>query len=496
MRTATRWESWEAFRRSERITVEIPGGGDLASALFYPADYSVGMANLGYHYIFRGLREMGVAVERFFAGPIPHRSVDRDTLLERFSIFLGSVSYEADILTFARWLNAGGIAPSRLARPEGALVGAGGAMTYINPLSLTGICDFILLGDGLPVLPYLVETLRANATKEGTLRRLAEHPSILVPSLHIDSGISRKLRVCRDEDISRAYGHGSWVARQAAFGNTLLVELQRGCARGCRYCTLPCFSPVRQRPAELVMEDVKRTLREVDFDRVGLVTPEAGDYNGLDTLLEGLEGERVGVSFASLRVDRLNGKMIRAMNRGGRNGITIAPESGSDSLRASCGKNFGNDGILSTLQMAREEGVTKVKLYFMIGLPGETEDDVLAIASLCGRIRKETGMTLTITVAPFVPKPGTAWQDAPFADDASLKSRYALLAKACKNVCRGTARGVSVREARLEYALTWGDSKLALRIASLESPRNLVRDVDRKRVRRELGELGIYQASR
>lgn len=491
----TRWASWEAYRKDERQTVEIPGGGDLPSALFFPADYSVGMANLGYHYIFRGLRELGVAVERFFHTPIPYRSVDRDTLFERFSLLLASVSYERDVSVLAKWLAEGGVVPSRLDRGEGSpLVGAGGAVTYINPLMLTGVCDFILLGDGLPLLPFLVETLRKNVSREAALRNLAENPSVLVPSVHLAQrpAAGVKLNVCREEDISATYGCGNWVTPKTAFGETLLVELQRGCRRGCRYCTLPsCFSPFRQRPVRFIIQDIRRAALIAGFDQVGLITPEASDYGELHVLLGELAALDKRVSFASLRVDRLTENIVRAMVRGGRHSITIAPESGDDRLRLACGKNFSNERILEALQMAKTEGVTKVKLYFMIGLPGESEEDVLSIASLCERIRNETGMGLLITVAPFVPKPGTAWEDAPFDGAAALKSKYATLAKACKSVSRGVLQGVSIRDAEEEFALTWVDSSQALKILPGNVPREVLRGTDREKTRHELRALGL-----
>lgn len=492
----TQWASWASYRKDERVAVEIPGGGDLPSALFFPADYTVGMANLGYHYIFRGLRELGVAVERFFNAPIPYRSVDRDTLFERFSLLLASVSYEGDIPVFVKWLAGGGVAPSRFVREVGApLVGAGGAVTYINPLMLTGVCDFILLGDGLPLLPFLVKTLRESVSRGDTLRRLAEHPSILVPSVHLAPGAGdQALNVCRQRDISEAYGHGNWVSPKTVFGDTLLVELQRGCRMGCRYCTLPsCFSPFRQRNATHVIADIRRIASRIEFEQVGLVTPEASDYRDLGELLEELTVLDKGVSFASLRVDRLTKDIVRTMVRGGRHSITIAPESGDDSLRRSCGKNFDNDRILEALEMAKSEGVTKAKLYFMIGLPNEGDEHVLSIAALCEKIRRETEMGLTITVAPFVPKPGTAWQNAPFEGTENLKRKYSLLATACKSVSRGVLQGVSVKEAELEYVLTWGDSVQALRVASGEKIRKLAAETNRERAQGELRMLGLAE---
>ncbi|MDR3076491.1 MAG: radical SAM protein, partial [Synergistaceae bacterium] len=183
------------------------------------------MANLGFHYIYRALRELGVAAERFFTSPAPYRSVERDTMLERFPVILASVSYETGVLELARWLAGGGISPSRESRNE-VLVGAGGAVTYINPLALSGICDFVVLGDGTRAMGFLAEVLRRRLRKERTLDVLAEHPSIYVPSLHGHGG--HHLETARD-DIELDYGRATWTTPLGVFGDTLLVELQRGC---------------------------------------------------------------------------------------------------------------------------------------------------------------------------------------------------------------------------------------------------------------------------
>ncbi|MDR2780265.1 MAG: radical SAM protein, partial [Synergistaceae bacterium] len=223
MSVTSKWATWSDYRKSERATVGMPSGGDGGCAIFYPASYEVGMANLGIHYIYRALRELGVAAERFFASPIPYRSVERDTMLEKFPMILGSVPYEADVLTFSKWLAKGGISPSREIRErarshESPLVGAGGAMTYINPLSLSGICDFVVLGDGVQTVRSIVKTLRRGFSREKTLAELSEHSSIYVPSVH---GHGKHSLSIANADISRDYGHGVWTTPNTVFGNSL-----------------------------------------------------------------------------------------------------------------------------------------------------------------------------------------------------------------------------------------------------------------------------------
>ncbi|MDR1482051.1 MAG: B12-binding domain-containing radical SAM protein [Synergistaceae bacterium] len=475
----------------EQSTGDVPSGGDVSCALFFPADYSVGMSNLGYHYIYRRLAELRVNVERFFALPIPYRSVESDTLLERFPIILASISFEGDLPLVIDWLRSGGIDPSRRKRPGRApIVGAGGAITYINPLPLCGICDFIVLGDGLPVLDFLAETLKRARSKEEALERLAEHPSILVPRVHIDRGIRGRLETSKSPDISAEYGHGLWVTPRTTFGGTLLVELQRGCFRRCAYCALPnCFKPPRQRDVESVKRDIMAASVRCDFSQVGLVTPEAGDYGDLNDLLSFLESSGYGVSFASLRVDNLTERAVRALARGGRHSVTIAPESGDDELRAACGKRFTNKDIIEKMSMAREHGIIDVKLYFMIGLPGEGDRHIASIADLCGKLRNATGQNLTAGVSPFVPKPGSEWEEMDFAGEREIKRRYSLMSRSLKGLRGIKLRSASARGAGAEYALAWADSEASERLAMGVPLKDAVSEVKRNSAARELERL-------
>jgi radical SAM superfamily enzyme YgiQ (UPF0313 family) len=496
----TAWATWADYRESERQVVEISSGGDLPTALFFPADYSVGMANLGYHYIYRKLRELGVSAERFFLSPIPYRSVEGDVMLERFPLIMAGLSYEGDVPAFARWLIGGGIEPSREGRNySGAqIIGTGGAMTYINPLSLSDISDFIVLGDGLSALNHVIKMLRRGGKRERILAKLGEHPSILVPSIHLGQGAAFALGVAKSEDLNHDYGHGNWIAPKSVFGDAFLVELQRGCARGCRYCTLPsCFGPLRQRSVERVLCDIKNASQAVDFTRIGLVTPETSDYRSLGDLIAGTEALEKGVSFASLRVDGLSRDMIKTLARGGRRSITVAPETGDDEFRALCGKSFTNDIIIDVLEMAKGEGMSSAKLYFMIGLPGETDAHVLSIPELCGRIRKETGLRLSAGVSPFVPKPRTAWSNAVFCGELALRAKFALLSKTARGISGTTFQWGSVKEASIEYALSWATSALSktatklVREAQPGALKKISKQVDRDGALRELGRLGL-----
>jgi hypothetical protein len=254
-----------------------------------------------------------------------------------------------------------------------------------------------------------------------------------------------------------------------------------------------------------VKRDIDRASSGCAFSHIGLVTPEAGDYRDLDELLDFAGDRGIGVSFASVRVDGMTQKMVRAIVRGGRRSVTVAPESGDDRLRARCGKKFTNDSIVETLRMAKDEGVRSVKLYFMAGLPGEDDEHILSISKLCERVRRETGLRVTATIAPFVPKPGTRWAGAAFGGageedgESNFRRKYDALARSFGGSLRGVAHPMSIKEACLEYALSWATPEvsglLAEGASSGVSYRRLLRGVNREETAEEFKRLGLSRGS-
>lgn len=470
-----KWTSWGPFREEEKWVQSLPKGGDINWALVFPSSYEVGSSNLGFHYVFSLLKKQGVGVERFFIEPIPFRSVDSDTALERFSVITASISYERDIPLFAKWLHRAQIPLSSKARMKGVypLVGMGGALTYINPLPMAPLCDFIVLGDGESAIVPLVAMARGyfqgHLGRQEFLERLSTIPSFFVPSIHLSKNfLSEKnslLSVSIEENWEAILGGSAWITPKSVFGKTLLLELQRGCKRGCPYCTLPvCFGKRRQQPLDRLIRILEEASNKVEFKQVGLVTPEAGDYQEIVPLLEYLGRKQKSVSFASLRVDNLTEPMVQALVRGGRRSLTIAPETGNETLRRRCGKLFSNALILEKAKMARSLGVKNLKLYFMLGLPGEQDEDAALISDLCLEILKETSLSLSIAVSPFVPKPKTPWAQAPILSEVEIKKRFYILKKhlatnSGKIPGKISYRLSSPREALEEFAIAWGDEE-------------------------------------
>lgn len=496
----TEWKSWEEYRSSEQWSVSLPKGGKLPWAMFYPADYSIGSANLGYQYVFRMLRESGIAAERFFESPVPYRSVDRDTLLERFPVISASIAYEPDVERFFQWLCNANIPLNPFKRKENdyPVVIVGGAVTYINPLLVSSASDAVILGDGLDIMPEIINAVKEydeDRDREKLWRKLSGMESVFVPPFEVtNGGVAAKKKIGREQLIDGKHPmHSSWITDRGAFGSTLLLELQRGCIRNCSYCTLPaCFGKARFREFSLLEESFENLCRKLEFDQVGLITPEAGDYPDIDKILDMLHKNGKSVSFASLRIDRLSGKMLEALSLGGRHSITVAPETGNEKLRAACGKKFSNALVVEKLKMAAEYGINSVKLYFMIGLPGETDADVKSIAELCAEIIEVTGQSLVISAGAFIPKPWTKWQKEAFIGAAEIKRRYRLLTAEVRKIKKKTPqlRLTSAKEAETEFVLAWaGCTESRMLAADVEKyGKRKFNCTDRERTLRELGQ--------
>ena len=213
---------------------------------------------------------------------------------------------------------------------------------------------------------------------------------------------------------------------------------------------------MRFRSFKTIEKQLDILFSNISISKVGLVSPEASDYPDLEYLLDYLKHKDKGISFASLRVDRLSEKMIESLVHGGRYSITIAPETGTDRLRSSCGKSFTNKTIIEKLLLAVSYGVTQVKLYFMIGLPGETEEDVVAISELCKNIIEITRQNLVVSIGPFIPKPGTRWQSETFISISSIRKKYKTISSEFRKIKKPVQlRFTSPKEALQEYNLTW-----------------------------------------
>jgi len=440
-------------------------GGDPLWAMAYPARYAVGMANLGFQYICTYLKELGVAVERFFDDIEGDRSLEESRPVGNFPIITFSVVYEPDVKKMLNMLNRWGVSPLWKDRAEKRepIIGVGGSLSVINPLIFSHIADFVVLGDGEEVIPYLVRAVRGfseTGDRNEFWEFIAEHPSIFVPPLHLDmlrrgETLERKKSFCID--LSKAKGHALWVSPHTVFPDTLLIETQRGCFRGCPYCTIPsCFGRPRFRQLKEVIDDIRKA-SELGIRRLGVIAPESGDYPWIKEVLKEIRDVQLEVSFASLRIDNISDLLFETLVEGGQRQITIAPETGDQDFRVCCGKNFTNEHILDALQKAQKIGLRKVKMYFMLGLPNEEDIHILETAKLIMEVKKNTGMNVVASVGLFIPKPQTPWANMGFSH-SNYKNKVSLLKSTIAGLKGSEIRVQSAREAKEEYRITWANA--------------------------------------
>jgi radical SAM superfamily enzyme YgiQ (UPF0313 family) len=481
---------------SERGALLKEPGGRLGIALVYPNAYRLGMANLGVHAVYRlANADPGTACERAFLpedGSEP-RTVESGRPLRDFDVVAFSLSFEEDYGNVLAILDRAGL-PLRSADRDARypLVVAGGIAVQINPEPVAPFFDAFLVGEGEALLPpflrFAQEWSRRAPARGELLRALAGLEGAYVPGLYevaysdtrAPDGAWVTRFAARDgapARVTRRYApdlRGLPTSRvvdtpDAQFGDLFLTEVARGCLWGCRFCAAGFVQrPYREVDLETLRAEVAEGVRR--GQRIGLVGPDTSDYTGLDALTCFI-GESGGTfSPSSLRVDAITEGLSRRMAEGGERSITIAPEAGTERMRRVINKDFTDDLIVKAAENALSQGMQHVKMYFMCGLPTETDDDVLGMARIAVRIREEVLLPwarkrgrmgrISLSVNPFVPKPWTPFQWVPMHDRRCLEAKRKLLERELR------PKGIAVdffspREAYLQTLLSRGDRRCA-----------------------------------
>jgi radical SAM superfamily enzyme YgiQ (UPF0313 family) len=413
----------------EEGTVLKDWGGLISIAIVYPNCYYIGMSNLAVHLLYSFLNEYkDVVAERVFIEPgKPIRSIESGRHLREFDALFFSISFELDYFNIPLTLREADIPLYTIQRNDNypVIVGSG-APLITNPTPIASFFDAIAIGEVEPLVPQIVEVLRSRMGRFSTLEEVSRIKGVLVPLLHTNEIITRQWAANLDEiPVSTTI-----FTSGTEFGRMLLMEVERGCFFNCGFCLVGnAFNPIRFRSLDSLLDQAKdgRKFRK----KIGLVGPVISTHPNIRELLEQLRLMDYDISVSSLRIKSLSEEVIKGLSGGGVKTATIAPEAGSIKLRQLVGKDLSDGDILNSVLKISIAGIPNIKLYFMIGLPNETEEDVDAMINLVKKVRKihseAGGKRLNLSLSPFIPKANTPLQWSAMADTVILNDRISRL---------------------------------------------------------------------
>jgi radical SAM superfamily enzyme YgiQ (UPF0313 family) len=474
------WDEIKKARRRfsrEQGTIIKNWGGRIPFALVYPNSYYIGMSNLGVHALYRLLNSYAEVVgERAFweienrDHRLPALCLESQRPLSDFAVVAFSVSYELDYFNVVHILKASGIPLYAADRDQRhPLVIAGGPCITANPMPLSPFFDCLCIGEAEPIIPAMLPVIAEGigGKRSDLLQALASLSGIYVPQYYSGKPVVRQWAKNLDDfPVASVI-----LTPDTELGDLYLIEVERGCNWGCRFCLVSqAFYPMRYRSINSLIAQAEQGLRY--RKRLGLVGAAVSDHPQIEELLLKLGQMGAELSISSLRIAPLSSVVLRELARGGTRTIALAPEAGSQRLRQVIKKGISEDDILEAMDRVAEQGIKQVKLYFMIGLPSETDQDIEEIIRLslnCKHIldRQQAGCRLVLNISPFVPKAGTPFQWLTMTPPAILNRRLSLL----KNSLM--PKGIKIKAespawSQVQGVLARGDSKLAEVLADIK----------------------------
>jgi radical SAM family uncharacterized protein len=466
--------SWKLVQKAKGIlekekgVVQKPWGGKITICLLYPNSYHVGMSNLGFQTIYQILNaDDDVVCERAFLPEpedlqeyrntqTPLFSLESQKPLSSFDILAFSISFENDFLNVLTLLELAHIpSESRLRDEKHPWVIAGGVAVFLNPEPISEFFDLFILGEAEEVIGEFLEVCRQTLSDKGKrrkddfLRNLGGVEGVYVPKFYRvtyaengkieamdpESGFPRQVKRRWVPKLDQFPTQSTLFTPDTEFKEMALVEMNRGCPRGCRFCAA-CFvyHPFRNRSLSLLELISKEAL--LKEHRIGLTGAAVSDHPQLLPLCQSILSQQGGISLSSLRVDAVTPSLIQCLRKSEEHTVAIAPEAGSERLRRMLKKGYTEEEILKTIHTLIENGLSQIKCYFLIGLPSEVDEDIEEILFLAKRIRhqilsdqknQKKRWRLVLSVNPFIPKPATPFQWVPLEEAGELKKKLKMI---------------------------------------------------------------------
>ena len=479
-------------------------GGALSVCLVYPNRYATAMSSLGFQAVYQLFNDQpDIVCERAF---LPDReeqalyekngdtlvSLESERPLTDFDVIAFSISFEPDFINIPHILALSRIPALSAERDEThPLVMAGGAACFINPEPAAELFDLIAVGEGETLIPDLSALLLDQAARSRTelLRHAATLPGFYVPAL---PPLQPVVRVCAPADAVPS--QSVIMTEETEFGNMYLIEVSRGCPRGCRFCAAGfVWQPFRQHP----LGRLKAACREGLEHRstIGLVGAAVSDHLEIEELCRFIVEQGGSPSLSSLRLDRLTPGLLDLLVKSGHKTISMAPEGGSQRMRDMIRKNLTAEQIIAAADQVARAGILNLKLYFIIGLPGENDQDLQELIGLTAAIQrtvveqarahKRLG-EITLSVNPFIPKPFTPLQWAGMCPLDELKRKVALLEKGLRPIPNVRLKVEELQGCVLQALLSRGGRELLPLILQMATGMNLRKAAKACRIEPEL----------
>ena len=454
----------------EKTTIKISTGARIRIALAFPNTYYVGMSNLGFQTIYRLFNLCpDISCERVFlpdlSGPEKYKtrrtitSIETGRNLSSFHVIAFSLSFENDYINILTMLNLAGIhlLQKQRSRTTPLIIG-GGIAAFLNPEPIADFFDLFLIGEAEKTALEFIDVLkqhhhsklwnkpspeifsRINGVYVPSAYNIKFDTNSLVSKITPEQGFPDKIHASKISDLDSFTGSSCVTTPDTEFSDMALLEISRGCPRHCRFCAAgSVYKPFRIRSKTALIREINSMLSS--HNKIGVLGSAVSDHPDLQAIISHIISEAGQVSISSLRADSLTMEIVELLKKSNHKNFTIAPEAGSERLRRIIRKDLTDKEIFRAIKILAAHNVTSIKLYFIIGLPGEDEEDITAIINLTKQIKNTYYIEkkgekylhhITVSITPFVPKPFTPFQWHSYENISSLKQKIKTISRGLK----------------------------------------------------------------